>query len=101
MPSSHPPTISSMRRARELWSRDGKRVFFTSFRVSVGDLYAKNIDGAEPETLLFSSLETKVPTSVSPDGKHLAFSRFEPKLNRDRIWLLPLAGKPEPRLLTP
>ncbi len=56
-----------------VWSPDGARIAFTSFRKGNADIYVKNANGVGGETAL---LESEVNESVedwSRDGKYIAF----------------------------
>lgn len=77
------------------WSPDGSTVFFSSSRGSIYDIYRKTVSGAEPEELLHKTDRPKLPTSVSTDGRFLAFSEQDQETSWD-LWVLPLDGKSEP-----
>jgi Tol biopolymer transport system component len=74
------------------WSPDGSTVFFASSRGSIYDIYRKAVGGAAPEELLYESENVKLPTSVSPDGRFLAFSEQSQATSWD-LWVLPLDGE--------
>jgi eukaryotic-like serine/threonine-protein kinase len=62
--------------AAPVWSPDGKRLVFATARDQAFDLYVKDIDGAREERPIESSKEEdKYPTSWSPDGKSVLFTR--------------------------
>jgi Tol biopolymer transport system component len=77
------------------WSPDGKTVYFSSSRGSIYDLYRKAVGGAAPEELLYESDNVKLPTSVSSDGRFLAFAQQTQDTSWD-IWILPLDGESPP-----
>jgi serine/threonine-protein kinase len=85
-----------------LWSPDGKRVVYTSFRNGRYSLYWKLADGSGEEELLASGERILWAQSWSPDGKLLAYGELEPAKGYD-VWLLPVEGerKPRPLLHTP
>ena len=77
-----------------LWSADGKQIVFGSNRKGLRDIYQKASDGSGSEEILFESAENKVPTSLSPDGRFLAFTNTDTKANtKQDIWILPLFGE--------
>jgi len=77
-----------------LWSADGKQIVFSSRRKGFEDIYQKASDGSGSEEILFESAENKVPTSLSPDGRFLAFTNTDTKANtKQDIWILPLFGE--------
>jgi Tol biopolymer transport system component/tRNA A-37 threonylcarbamoyl transferase component Bud32 len=77
------------------WSPDGASVFFASNRDRSYDLFRAAVGASSPEKALLSSAESKFPTSVSPDGRLLAFTRNDPDTAMD-VWTLPLDGEGEP-----
>jgi hypothetical protein len=54
-----------------VWSRDGRRVFFTSDRTGNFDVYSRAADGATVERVEFAGPGTQMTTSFSPDGTRL------------------------------
>jgi len=79
-----------------IWSRDGKRVAYTSFRNGKYVLYRKPVDGSGPEEQLLTSLDWVTASSFSPDGKELAYNVVAADTAND-IWILPLEGDKKPR----
>ena len=87
-----------------VWTADGQRVLFSLFGKggSSFDLYSLRADGGgSPEPLLKREY-TQAPTSVSRDGRLVAFREAHP-VNRNDIHILPLDGStdPYPFLATP
>jgi Tol biopolymer transport system component len=82
-----------------LWTRDGKRVIYTSGAEGAPNLYWKPADGTGvPERLLAKpppSSGALVPNSMTPDGKELIYSVGVPS----DIMVLPLGGDRQPRAL--
>jgi eukaryotic-like serine/threonine-protein kinase len=95
-------TFDAARESSPVWSADGKRLFFSSNKAGIGDIYEKAASGAGPETLLLKSDLWKEPLDVSPDGRWLAFQLADPRTKTD-IWLLSLSGdrKATPLIATP
>jgi hypothetical protein len=75
------------------WSRDGRRIAFTSNRSQRGfGIYAKSTIDADGDTeLVAPSAEEAFPTDWSPDGRTLVFMRRSATTSWD-LWALPLAG---------
>ncbi|MGH8247791.1 MAG: hypothetical protein ACREUU_15330, partial [Gammaproteobacteria bacterium] len=80
-----------------VWTHDGKRLIFVSEQ-PVYDLYSKAVDGSGGEEPLLAGSVDKHPSSISPDGKLLAYWQNEAEGGSD-LWLLPLAGDRKPSLL--
>ena len=79
-----------------IWTRDGQRIIYTSNRDGGRALYWQRADGnGSAERLTEPKEATIVATSLSEDGKNLAFT--DDSGSRD-IWMLPLDGgrKPQP-----
>ncbi len=87
-----------------IWTPDGKRVTFGSFRGGQHGVFWKPADGSAPEEQLMSygRDESIWATSWSPDSKALAFCQRDPSTGRD-LWLFPLEGdrKSQPFLRAP
>jgi Protein kinase domain/WD40-like Beta Propeller Repeat len=83
-----------------VWSPDGSQIVFDSTRDGVHNLYRQAVDGAAPEEVLLKTAEDKMPTDVSPDGRHVLYYSFDPKTQND-IWALSLKDrKPFPVVQT-
>lgn len=80
--------------ARAVWSPDGSRIAFSSKRGTEFDVYAKAVDSAEPEQLLVRLPGDKLVEHWSPDGKYLVGTVL-----RSGLWILPVSGPEEPRLV--
>jgi serine/threonine-protein kinase len=92
------------------WMPDGKHIIFGQGtpKPDYGIWWVRS-DGSGQAEELFSAPEGLVPSSVSPDGRRIAFARLDPANAMD-IWMLPLdlsdpdhpkAGPPEPFLREP
>jgi Tol biopolymer transport system component/predicted Ser/Thr protein kinase len=88
-----------------VWSPEGGRIVFASFRDSAARLALKASNGAGGEEVLSQSSDPKYPSDWSRDGRFLLYSSVDAKTKSD-LWVLPEptgAGggrKPEPYLLT-
>ena len=76
------------------WSRDGRRIAFTSAREGSFDIYVMNADGTGTRRLTSSSTNDKGP-SWSPDGRRIAFSRSS---DGGRVWVMNADGTDARRL---
>jgi len=74
-----------------LWSPDGQKVAFMTYRNGVGDIFVKTLAGAAPEQPLLVSDEQKIPGDWSTDGKYFAYWTDRPDTLGD-IWVVPLEG---------
>jgi Tol biopolymer transport system component len=94
--------------AQPLWTRDGRRIAYASFRNGSFQVYTRSADGGGAEEKLFTGDALgQFPQSWSPDGAWLLYQRGSGPLNND-LWLLPLDGdrasttsKPKPLVATP
>jgi eukaryotic-like serine/threonine-protein kinase len=87
-----------------IWSPDGSRIAYTTGPPGSRNLYQKPSSGAGSEEVLLKSKEDKITEDWSPDGRFIAYARFNlnnPK-NFNDLWVLPLFGdrKPMPYLQT-
>jgi serine/threonine protein kinase len=75
-------------------SADGQALFFSAQQGGVYTLVTKRIGGAGEGEIVFESTTEMYPSSVSPDGEHLALQRGGDDSSWD-IWILPLSGDKE------
>ena len=89
----HRLTTDSGSAVDPVWSPEGRRIAFTSFRKGNADIYVKNANGVGEETPLLESPMNESVEDWSRDGKYLAFEYGKDSLQD--IYALPLeAGKP-------
>ncbi len=81
-----------------VWTPDGRNVVFSSNREGAYSLFRRPVDGSGGVERLTRSSERQFPTSVSPDGRFLAYVQQAADTVWD-VWLLPLDGDPEPQLV--
>jgi serine/threonine-protein kinase len=81
-----------------IWSPAGDRVYFSSDRTGLYDLYSQVEDGTAPAQLVWTSAYDKWVSDVTPDGKSLLVTVYRPETEND-IWLAPAAGGGAPRAL--
>ena len=85
---------------RPVWTPDGGHILFTSSSSATPGIYWVRSDGAGAAHLLTERKLQETPSSISPDGKRLAFSRTEDG-NSD-IFTAPIEGdSAQPRLGKP
>jgi serine/threonine-protein kinase len=93
------------------WTPDGKHIISAYPGPSGFGLawYRADGSGGEPQVLLDSNVRV-FPSSVSPDGKRIAYTRIDPGESSYDVWVLPLdatdpehpkAAKPEVFLQSP
>ena len=80
--------------AGPVWSPDGSRIAFVSYRKGLYDLYQKAISAGTEEVLLESN-ENKNPFDWSSDGRFILYAVQSAKTARD-LWALPLDGARKP-----
>ena len=78
-----------------VWLPDGRHLVFRTHAGGFLDLFERTLDGKGGNTLLLKSDSDKEATSVSPDGRFLAF-RSATSTNGLDIWMLPLNGNGRP-----
>jgi eukaryotic-like serine/threonine-protein kinase len=71
------------------WSANGDRIFFSSDRNGMYDIYVQIEDGTAPPEAVWRTGDDKHVKDVSPDGKHLLIARYAPETKSD-LWLYPL-----------
>jgi Tol biopolymer transport system component len=75
-----------------VWTPDGKRVVF---RTRTGLRWIE-ADGSGPSQAIADTIPNDYPSSVSPDGRTLAFLRISEGTSGD-VYVLSLSGEPQPR----
>jgi len=84
------------------WTRDGKRVAFSSDRGGSASVFWKPADGGGADEQLTTGNQAHLPGSFTLDGRSFFFTEIDPKTGLD-IWVMPLErnGKPRPFLRAP
>ncbi len=83
-------TFATTEEERPRWSPDGRTVIFDSdFKVAV-----KSVDGTGEMKTLFQGTRPR----ITPDGKQVLYHHRDKRDDRD-IWIRPLDGTGEPRLI--
>jgi WD40 repeat protein len=70
-----------------VWSPDGSRLAFASWRDGGSNLYLKEAHGSAPETRLLASNAHKYPTDWSRDGRYLMYEASTKETSWD-LWVL-------------
>ncbi len=78
-----------------VWLPDGRHLVFRTHAGGFLDLFERALDGKGGNTLLLKSDSDKEATSVSPDGRFLAFRSATSATGFD-IWMLPMTGGGQP-----
>ena len=79
------------------WTPDSRRIFFSSFDTGWPRLYGKSADGSGAPESISPGEVPEFASSVSPDGRTLAYAAVSGKIEATDIWLLGLDGKRERR----
>jgi len=84
-----------------VWTPDGTRITFFSYRDGSSHLLLKAADGSGAEEQIGSAeIATLFPQSWSPDGRMLTLSGLQASTRSWDIWVLPREGKASPLLQT-
>jgi Tol biopolymer transport system component len=78
-----------------VWSPDGSRIVFRTFRGGTYNLYEKPVNGTTDEQPLLVTPLPKAPQDWSRDGRLLLYSNQDPKTGTD-LWALPMTGERKP-----
>jgi Tol biopolymer transport system component len=107
---SHVRLVSDATDVMPLWAPDGRHLVFASDADrGIYNLYWRRADGVGTVERLTRSPHAQHPSSMSPDGRLLAYMEIGPATAAD-IWVVPLdlgdpdrpvAGSPRPVLQTP
>jgi len=87
-------TLDSGDDINPVWSPDGLRVAFTTFRKGNADIYVKNANGVGVETPLLESSSDEMVEDWSKDGRYLAYLSGQGTV--PDIYVLPLFGDQKP-----
>jgi serine/threonine protein kinase/Tol biopolymer transport system component len=87
------------------WSPDERWIYYSSSKGNSNHIYRRASDGTGgEETVLATEGISETASSVSSDGKYLAYYRADPKsTTKTDVYVLPLFGdrKPMPQVTTP
>ncbi|HEX6851294.1 MAG TPA: protein kinase [Candidatus Polarisedimenticolaceae bacterium] len=86
-----------------VWTHDGTKIAY-AMRLPRGSqnlwqILWKDADGSRDPEVLFEGTRGHLPSSFTSDGKALLYDRLDDSPDKRDIWLLPLEGKREPRVL--
>lgn len=77
-----------------VWSPDGTRIAFTTYRKGNADIYVKNANGVGAETPLLDGSNDEIVKDWSKDGSYIAYLSGQD--NFQDIYVLPLSGDKKP-----
>ena len=77
-----------------VWSSDGKRVAFTTYRRGNGDIYIKNANNVGHEEPLLATDQFESIKDWARDGSHIVY--LSGSEERPDIWAMPLTGDRKP-----
>jgi eukaryotic-like serine/threonine-protein kinase len=85
-----------------IWSPDGRRIAFGSWRNGKWGIYEKQAEATEEDHLLTESELPKLPAAWSPDGRSIVYWLHNPRATFFDMWLLPRSGdmRPQPLIST-
>jgi len=79
-----------------VWSADGRTLMFTVAGDN-GKLFEQDIKREpNPRILVSTTLQHKIPTSASADGRFLLYTAENMNQSRRDVWVLPLTGESKP-----
>ena len=82
-----------------IWSPTGNDIAFSSTRDGPRNLFIRETDFLAPEEQVTGNEYSENPSSWSPDGQWLAFTRFDPASENDGdIWVVPVEGDRTPQV---
>jgi serine/threonine protein kinase len=81
-----------------VWSPNGDRVLFTSYRRGIYNLYEKPSNGRGQDEIVLSSQENNFAVDWSRDGKFVIFQASNPNA-KIGLWALPATGHKKPIML--
>jgi len=88
----------SQENSSPVWSPDGTRISFASFRNGKWGIYVKAADGSSGEDLLHETNATTIPMSWSPDGRSVLY--VTQNQSRD-MFMVPVSGERTPVQVIP
>jgi len=92
------PFVSEGVNSFPVWAPNSEQLAFMSLRNSESNLFLKPLSENAPEERLLNSPFTGAPTSWTPYGNFLIFTRLMPQTQND-IWMLPMLVDRKPRPL--
>ncbi|RPJ58110.1 MAG: serine/threonine-protein kinase [Acidobacteria bacterium] len=80
-----------------VWTPDGKRIAFRSWKAGVMSMWWMPADRSGPEERLTSIGQRQSVVSFSPDMRYVAYNQMDVAGGASDVWMLPLHGDRKPR----
>jgi Tol biopolymer transport system component len=80
-----------------VWTPDGKRLAFRSWKAGTMTMWWMPADRSGPEERLTTVGARQSLVAFSPDGRYAAFNQMETDGSMTDVWMLPLTGDRTPR----
>jgi serine/threonine protein kinase/dipeptidyl aminopeptidase/acylaminoacyl peptidase len=96
--------LSAQREGIPLWSPDGNRLVFNSYRLGPASIFERPSNGTGTERLIYKDETDVFPNDLSDDGKFLVYTKFTGTPSHMDLFSLAMTGtdpKPSPYLAEP
>lgn len=90
-----PFTFDPKQDERPIWSPDGNRIVWVSWREGTSNFFVKAASGAGQDEVLLRTANQKRVSDWSFDGRFILYVEGNPRTSFD-IWVLPLEGERQP-----
>ena len=87
-------TLDPANEVNPVWSHDGRRVAFTSYKSGNADIVVKNANGVGDEEPIIATGKFESIKDWSRDGSHIVYLTGDE--NKPDIWAMPMSGERKP-----